>query len=172
MGLVEPLTGAAGDARLGGSTAAAARAVSAAGVSVSVRPVAAAGVSVSPCRGLCLCLVRNHDVAERVFYCFLVLDPGERRRGLILIWILHVSPRFAAFGDETSSQPLGELCLELPAATRVGDAFSEPPALDDADRRQIRHLEPPRELGMPLDRDAYELERLVVASPLQDLREV
>src|SRR5581483_5218619 len=72
----------------------------------------------------------------------------------------------------TSPQPLGQLSGELPRTARVDDALAEPPPLDDADRRTLRHLEPRHELRMPLHRDAHQLERRVVASPWQDLREI
>ena len=96
---------------------------------------------------------------------------NEAARARPRIVMPHVSPRFAVRSDETSPQPLRELSLELSAATRRNDALPEFPTLDNADRRKLRHPKPRRELRVTLDRDAYEFERLVVLSPLQDLRE-
>jgi hypothetical protein len=90
--------------------------------------------AVAIARGLVFSLVGDHDIVERIFNCCVVLDP-RKRRGLTLIGIPHESRGFAVSSDETSPQPLGELCLELTSAAWVDDALSELPALDDADRR-------------------------------------
>src|SRR5436305_13179027 len=68
-----------------------------------------------------------------------------------------------------SPQPRLELPLELPAAARRGDAQLALAVLDDADGRHLLDPELLREVRPLIDRDADEVERLVVAPPLQHL---
>lgn len=86
----------------------------------------------------------------------------------VFVTSLHVRASFHAF--DPSVQPLGKLLCELTAAARGNDPFAQASILDHAERGHSLNLEPFREIGSFLDGDAYDLEGLVVASPLQHLR--
>src|SRR5437763_11391855 len=70
------------------------------------------------------------------------------------------------------AQPGCELGLELTAAAGRDDALPHLARLDDEQRRHLVDLEPLREIGPAVDRDADQVEGVVVSPPLQHLCEI
>src|SRR5205823_635231 len=70
-----------------------------------------------------------------------------------------------------SAQPGPEEFLDSPAACRPLEQPADALSLDDEQRRQDLHPEPLREVWPLLDRHPDEVERLVVAAPLEYLRD-
>src|SRR5262249_45098276 len=70
-----------------------------------------------------------------------------------------------------SAEPRLQLPLELPAAAGRDDRSTQLPSVHHADRRHLLHPELLGEVGAPVDRHPHELEGVVVAPPLQHLRD-
>lgn len=66
-------------------------------------------------------------------------------------------------------QPRLQGPLEVAAAAWRDDPASQLASLDDADGGHVLDPELPRKIGTPVDLDADEVERVVVATPLQHL---
>jgi hypothetical protein len=69
-------------------------------------------------------------------------------------------------------KPGGELGFQLATSCRRHDSLLHTPALDDEQRGHLVHEEPLGEIRTLVDRNLDELERVVVATALEHLREV
>lgn len=71
-----------------------------------------------------------------------------------------------------SAQPGSEEPLDVSAATRSLEAALDALSLDHHDRGQLADVKALSEVGVLIDVDVLQLERLVVTPPLQHLREI